>query len=222
MSKSEDLRVKREIYKANPGLLAAMTRAQRAGSASVGVDADIEKRGDLQAQLREMLAAMQRGDLQLSPAELRAMQDLLRQFPAAGIGKKLDGLYRVVADQVVKVLGRAPIDKAEETRVRREIYQANPGLLTAITKAERIARAAGADTAAGDALARALASLKEATTAEDYGSLQAGMRAHIEELVAQISGLVGGGAATKSAIRKALAPLEDAARGLDALSATTT
>jgi len=39
--------------------------------------------------------------------------------------------------QVLEVIGRPPMNKAEAARVKQEIYRANPGLLTAIVKAER-------------------------------------------------------------------------------------
>lgn len=56
----------------------------------------------------------------------------------------LPAIQKLVADKVVEVLGRSPINKLEEARVKREIYRSNPSLLTAITKAEREARAAAA------------------------------------------------------------------------------
>lgn len=50
-------------------------------------------------------------------------------------------LQLMVDKQVTAILGRTPTSKAEAARVKQEIYRANPGLLTAIVKAERDDRA---------------------------------------------------------------------------------
>jgi len=54
----------------------------------------------------------------------------------------LPALQSLLAKKVREVLGREPLGKAEEAATKREIFRANPGMLTAITKAERAARAA--------------------------------------------------------------------------------
>jgi len=51
-------------------------------------------------------------------------------------------LQHLVAKKVEEVLGRRPISKLEEARTKQELYRSNPGLLTAIVKAERAERAA--------------------------------------------------------------------------------
>ncbi len=48
-----------------------------------------------------------------------------------------DSATAAVAAEVRKILGREPKDVVEESKVRREIYRANPGLLRSITKEER-------------------------------------------------------------------------------------
>jgi len=54
-------------------------------------------------------------------------------------------LTQAVHDQVVAVLGREPISKAEAARVKLQIFRANPGLITALEAArKRLAAAAQA------------------------------------------------------------------------------
>lgn len=50
-------------------------------------------------------------------------------------------LQLLVSKKIEEVLGRRPMNKAEGARVRQEIYRSNPGLLSAIVKAEREERA---------------------------------------------------------------------------------
>lgn len=48
-----------------------------------------------------------------------------------------DSARALVRKEVTRRLGREPIDKAEEAKVRREVYREHPGLLKAITAEER-------------------------------------------------------------------------------------
>lgn len=56
--------------------------------------------------------------------------------PTTGIS----ALHKAIDRQVVEVLGRAPISALEKAVTKREIYRANPGMLTAVVKAERAQR----------------------------------------------------------------------------------
>lgn len=53
-------------------------------------------------------------------------------------------LQLMVSKQVESMLGRKPMHKGEDARIRQQIYRSNPGLLTAIVKAEREDRARAA------------------------------------------------------------------------------
>jgi hypothetical protein len=93
-----------------------------------------------------------------------------------------------VDTRVVDVLGRAPLDPLERARAKQQVYRANPGLLTAIVKAERaerLERASG--TPVTDHLAAALAALEQAQRADDASKLAG----DIQELITQLAALTG-------------------------------
>ncbi len=43
----------------------------------------------------------------------------------------------LIRKEIARILGREPIDKAEEAKARRQVYRTNPGLLKAVTREER-------------------------------------------------------------------------------------
>lgn len=87
------------------------------------------------------VSALEKGHAMVVKAAERV--GLTKAFGSADAEEPTSGgaaLQLMVDKQVTAVLGRTPMNKAEAARIKQEIYRANPGLLTAIVKAERDAR----------------------------------------------------------------------------------
>lgn len=84
------------------------------------------------------VAAIEKGHATVLKAAERA--GLTKAFGSPEADEPTSGapaLQLMVSKKVTEVLGRTPISKLEEARAKQEIYRANPGLLSAIAKAER-------------------------------------------------------------------------------------
>jgi len=91
----------------------------------------------------EKVSEAEIGALEKAHAHVAAAADrlgLTKAFGSPTAAEPTSGAAAVqvmVRKRVVDLLGREPIDKAEQARAKREIYRANPGLLTAVIEAER-------------------------------------------------------------------------------------
>jgi len=108
--------------------------------------AELEKRvealKDAGFEAPEKATSVQVDALELALGKYHELQKTLGIFELKGTDR--DGVSSAadaVRKQVREQLGREPKDAVEEAQVRREIYRSNPGLLRAITKEERQARA---------------------------------------------------------------------------------
>lgn len=90
----------------------------------------------------EKATSLQVDALELALEKYLALQKTLGIFEIKGTDHEgVSSASDAVRKQVRETLGREPKDAVEEAQARRDIYRANPGLLRAITKEERQARA---------------------------------------------------------------------------------
>ncbi len=100
---------------------------------------------ELEAVTEPEIAALEKSHaMVVKAAERVGLTKAFGSPEAAAPTGGLPMLQKLVADKVVEILGRTPVNKLEEARAKREIYRSNPSLLTAVTKAEREARTAAA------------------------------------------------------------------------------
>lgn len=108
--------------------------------------AELEKRVEgLKAagfEVPDKATSIQVDALELALEKYVALQKTLGIFDIKGSDREgANTAADAVRKQVREQLGREPKDATEEAQIRRAIYRANPGLLRAITKEERQARA---------------------------------------------------------------------------------
>lgn len=112
--------------------------------------------GDVRQALEKRAQALKDRGVTIDVAKATEVEIAAHEAAQAQVDKALEGLgirrtfggstsgergavsaRAEVAKAVVELLGHEPIDKAEEARAKRRIYQANPGLLDAIRREER-------------------------------------------------------------------------------------
>jgi hypothetical protein len=145
---AEEVQIRKRIYDANPYLQRAVLREERGyGSRLVAAAEPDETVADAGAEqlLKVEIAfapAVLSGRLSAAAATSLA-KGLIEAFsPTATAAPRT--LREMVAKAVRDHLGRDPLGKDEEVRIRRQIYEGHPGLQRAVLAEERAERRAGA------------------------------------------------------------------------------
>jgi hypothetical protein len=140
--------LERIIAKANQPLLDKIEQLEKA--------AESRARGELAKRAKVLKAAGYELADDVTEAEIAALEKahervvkaaerlgLEKAFGSAEAEEPTSGvlaLQKAIDTQVTEILGRTPVSDVEKAQTKRMIYRANPGMLTAIVRAERAQR----------------------------------------------------------------------------------